>query len=312
MSATNKTQHYNLPQFVAGDIPAWMTDVNNAMATIDGAIYDVASDEATVGERVAQLGSRVTTAENKVASLGTTVQEVQGDVAENTADIDTLEGNVNGLGTRVTTVEGKVTALEGETAEDIPYDNTDSGLTATDVQSAIDEIAQSGGGDGSVRYNNGYIQYTPDGGTTWVNLINTSSPLQLLPVMTSPTSATGSVTSSGVTGTPYYAIDGSAEANNAPRFPSQGDNITFTFTDATFVKYISTTYINDSTVDSEIRLDWSVDGNTWNSGTTVAVDADDTNEHNITQNINATVKAIRIYKTVSSGAFKAYKFEAYN
>ena len=162
MSATNKTQHYNLPQFVAGDIPAWMTDVNNAMATIDGAIYDVASDEATVGESVAQLGSRVTSAENTVASLGTTVQGVQSDVAENTADIATLEGNVNGLGTRTTTVEGKVTTLEskvatleGETAEDIPYDNTDSGLTATDVQSAIDELAQGGTGFSAPDYANG-------------------------------------------------------------------------------------------------------------------------------------------------------------
>lgn len=32
------------------------------------------------------------------------------------------------------------------TAEDIAYDNTDSGLEATDVQAAIDELAQSGGG----------------------------------------------------------------------------------------------------------------------------------------------------------------------
>ena len=172
MSATNKTQHYNLPQFVAGDIPAWMTDVNNAMATIDGAIYDVASDEATVGESVAQLGSRVTTAENTVASLGTTVQGVQSDVAENTADIATLEGNVNGLGTRTTTVEGKVTTLEGkvatlegETAEDIPYDNSDSGLTATDVQGAIDELAQ-GGGSGvrliaTAQANQTYVEQCP-------------------------------------------------------------------------------------------------------------------------------------------------------
>lgn len=33
-------------------------------------------------------------------------------------------------------------------AEDVPYDNTQSGLTATDVQSAIDELAQGGGGGG--------------------------------------------------------------------------------------------------------------------------------------------------------------------
>ena len=33
-------------------------------------------------------------------------------------------------------------------AEDVPYDNTQSGLMATDVQNAIDEIAQGGGGGG--------------------------------------------------------------------------------------------------------------------------------------------------------------------
>ncbi len=34
-------------------------------------------------------------------------------------------------------------------AEDVPYDNTQSGLMATDVQAAIDEIAQGGGGGGT-------------------------------------------------------------------------------------------------------------------------------------------------------------------
>lgn len=34
-------------------------------------------------------------------------------------------------------------------ADDVNYDNTTSGLTATDVQAAIDEIAQGGGGGGS-------------------------------------------------------------------------------------------------------------------------------------------------------------------
>lgn len=42
------------------------------------------------------------------------------------------------------TVESRITALEGAvgtgTAEDISYDNTDSGLTATNVQAAIDEV----------------------------------------------------------------------------------------------------------------------------------------------------------------------------
>lgn len=145
MSATNKTQHYNLPQFVAGDIPAWMTDVNNAMATIDGAIYDVASDEATVGEAVAQLGTRVTSAENTVASLGTTVQGVQGDVAENTADIGTLEGNVNGLGARVTAVEGTVGTL-GTTVQGVQGDVADNTADIGELDTRVTALEQGGTG----------------------------------------------------------------------------------------------------------------------------------------------------------------------
>ena len=34
-------------------------------------------------------------------------------------------------------------------ASDVTYDNTDSGLSATTVQDAIDEVAQGGGGGGS-------------------------------------------------------------------------------------------------------------------------------------------------------------------
>jgi len=39
------------------------------------------------------------------------------------------------------------------TASAIPYDNTSSGLTATDVQEAIDEVAAGGGGGGTSNYN---------------------------------------------------------------------------------------------------------------------------------------------------------------
>jgi hypothetical protein len=49
-----------------------------------------------------------------------------------------------------TFVSGSVISVNGETgvvtldAEDIPYDNSTSGLTATDVQDAIDELAGTG------------------------------------------------------------------------------------------------------------------------------------------------------------------------
>ena len=39
MGHTNSTAHYNLPQFLTSDKPAWLTDVNNAMSDIDAGMY---------------------------------------------------------------------------------------------------------------------------------------------------------------------------------------------------------------------------------------------------------------------------------
>jgi hypothetical protein len=54
---------------------------------------------------------------------------------------DTLTAGAN-----ITISNNVISAAGGGDAEDITYDNTDSGLTATDVQAAIDELAQGGGG----------------------------------------------------------------------------------------------------------------------------------------------------------------------
>ena len=39
MSHTNSTTNYGLPQFLTGDKPAWLTDINNAFSDIDSSIY---------------------------------------------------------------------------------------------------------------------------------------------------------------------------------------------------------------------------------------------------------------------------------
>lgn len=48
MAHTNSTTHYNLPQFVTTDKPAWLTDFNGAMSAIDSGIYEAkdAADDA--------------------------------------------------------------------------------------------------------------------------------------------------------------------------------------------------------------------------------------------------------------------------
>ena len=43
MSSTNKTEHYNLPQFIGSDIPTWLGDFNSAMTAIDNGINAAAT-----------------------------------------------------------------------------------------------------------------------------------------------------------------------------------------------------------------------------------------------------------------------------
>lgn len=49
MSHTNSTPNYALPQFLSGDKPAWLTDINGAFSDIDTAI-DAAKDAADAAQ----------------------------------------------------------------------------------------------------------------------------------------------------------------------------------------------------------------------------------------------------------------------
>lgn len=54
MGHTNSTTHYNLPQFLTSDKPAWLTDINNAFSDIDTAVYSAQSDANTAGTNASQ------------------------------------------------------------------------------------------------------------------------------------------------------------------------------------------------------------------------------------------------------------------
>lgn len=64
MSSTNKTQHYNLPQFIGSDIPTWLGDFNSAMTAIDSGINAAAtsaSGAATTASQAATSASEAAT-----------------------------------------------------------------------------------------------------------------------------------------------------------------------------------------------------------------------------------------------------------
>ena len=149
MSATNSTPTINLPVFIGTDKPAWLVDWNGAMNAIDSAIATLQTTESGTASSLASLAQSVSALSNTVSQHTTAIETV----AQTTT---TLAGNVNtinsliGNGEPTTTDKTLIGAINeinakipegGEVAaDDVTYDNTTSGLTATDVQAAIDEV----------------------------------------------------------------------------------------------------------------------------------------------------------------------------
>lgn len=156
MSATNVTTYYEFPVFVGSDKPAWLVDWNGAMNAIDSAIHEAKAEADANASNIASLQSSVTSLSGSVESQGSSITSL-------TQSLTSLQGTVNtitsliGNGEPTTqdkTIIGAINELkadidaldpsgQGVQAENVSYDNTDSGLTADDVQSAIDEIVSA-------------------------------------------------------------------------------------------------------------------------------------------------------------------------
>lgn len=157
MSATNHTTYYGLSQFLGTDKPAWLVDYNGDMAAIDSAIKGVADDISGVSTTASSADSKADTNAQNITQLDTQINGASGLAT----DVVTLQGNINtinsliGNGTPTTTDKTIIGAINeinakipegGVSAEDVSFDGTSSGLQATNVQDAIDELAGQGTG----------------------------------------------------------------------------------------------------------------------------------------------------------------------
>lgn len=68
MSHTNSTTNYALPQFLTGDKPAWLTDINNAFSDIDTAVYNAQTKADTAYTDAGNAQGDATTAINNAAA----------------------------------------------------------------------------------------------------------------------------------------------------------------------------------------------------------------------------------------------------
>lgn len=172
MSATNATTNYALPIFIGTDKPAWLVDWNSAMTAIDAAIKGVDTDVQGAVVDISGLSSTV-------ASHTSSIATISGQITVITTNLNTATGNINtinsliGNGTPTTTDHTLIGAInelhanQGDlsllqttdksslvaaineilgggsgiiSASVVSYNNAASGLSASNVQNAIDEV----------------------------------------------------------------------------------------------------------------------------------------------------------------------------
>lgn len=149
-----RTVNYDLCQYEGSDKTSYLINYNGDMLKIDTAIKG-AKDAADNAQ------SKANTADGKAdanaASISTLDTQING-AGGVAADVSSLQGSVNTINSLIGTGEpttqdktiiGAINELAAEipqggtSAADVSYNNTQSGLTADDVQEAIDEVATS-------------------------------------------------------------------------------------------------------------------------------------------------------------------------
>lgn len=151
MSATNATTNYSLPLFIGTDKPAWLVDWNGAMTDIDAQMKVNAT--AILANETAISGLSTT-----VSAHTTSISTISGQITTLTTGLNTAQGNINTINSligngepttsdktligAINEIYGMITGGGGQEiqAVNVSYDNTSSGLTASTVQAAIDEV----------------------------------------------------------------------------------------------------------------------------------------------------------------------------
>lgn len=149
MSSTNKTSNLGLSQFIGTDSPKWLTDYNSDMQKIDAGYGSVKSQADATDLVVSGHTSSIQSNTQSISDQQSAITSLRSDVTAAQGSINTINSLIgNGEPTTTDkTIIGAINELAAEiqpsggvSAASVSYDNTTSGLTATNVQAAIDEV----------------------------------------------------------------------------------------------------------------------------------------------------------------------------
>lgn len=141
MGYTNKTSHFNLPQYIAGDKPSWLGDFNTAMINIDTAI--------------AGADASASAAESSAAAANAQVQSQEAKIVKNTTDIKALTENLADTQGEVnnakTIAEGALPKSGGTMTGNLIL----NGAPTTDLQAATKKYVDDNSGKGALMLTGG-------------------------------------------------------------------------------------------------------------------------------------------------------------
>lgn len=134
MGYTNKTSHYDLPQWIAGDKPSWLGDVNTAMLNIDTAI--------------AGADASASAAESSAAAANAQVQAQEAKITKNTTDIQALTDEL-------ADVSGVASAALPKSGGTMTGALTLAGAPTQDLQAATKKYVDDNSGKGALMLTGG-------------------------------------------------------------------------------------------------------------------------------------------------------------
>ena len=141
MGYTNKTSHYELPQWIAGDKPSWLGDVNTAMLNIDTAIAGADASASAAESSAAAANAQVQAQEAKITKNTTDIQAL----TENLAD---TQGEVNNV---KTTAEGALPKSGGTMTGNLIL----NAAPTSDLQAATKKYVDDNSGKGALMLTGG-------------------------------------------------------------------------------------------------------------------------------------------------------------
>ena len=141
MGYTNKTSHYDLPQWIAGDKPSWLGDVNTAMLNIDTAIAGADASASAAESSAAAANAQVQAQEPKITKNTTDIQAL----TENLAD---MQGEVNNV---KTTADGALPKSGGTMTGNLIL----NGAPTSDFQAATKKYVDDNSGKGALMLSGG-------------------------------------------------------------------------------------------------------------------------------------------------------------